>query len=435
MNILMFGWEFPPHIAGGLGVACFGLTRGLHELGSIQLTFVIPRVFGDEDGCHLLLLGASEEPLAASVPATPVRMFAIPSTLQPYMTEAAWPAARGERDALALPGLFEEVLAYADRATRLLEEAGACSLIHAHDWMTFPAAIAVADQSGKPLVVHMHSTEFDRSGSNVDLRIVDIERRAMDRADHIIAVSEMTRQVLVRSYGQCMEKISVIHNAIVPYAPLSRPARAPRAPAPPLVTFVGRVTWQKGPAYFIEAAHLVLQRRPDVRFVLAGDGDLLAFVKELALSVGIAGHIEFPGFLAPDAVRGLHERSAVFVMPSVSEPFGIAALEAIACDVPVIVSNRAGVSEVIDSMVVVAPDDVDTIAAEILRLLDDTAYADGLRHGARCQLEQRSWRHAAEQLIVLYREVQAGFPAREHCSATTDESTAKWKAGQELTRV
>lgn len=420
MKILMFGWEFPPHIAGGLGVACFGLTRGLHELGGVELTFVVPRAHGDEDERYVSLIGADRAPRPPAAMAG--ERVEIATFLQPYMSAAAFRAAIDSGTAIALPGLFEEVLDYARRAAALLGAAREYDLIHAHDWMTFPAALAVAQDTNTPLVVHIHSTEFDRSGGNVDLRIVDIERRAMDRADRIVTVSALTRRVLIERYQQPAAKISVVHNAIVPYASMPAAPAPVRAEAPPLVTFIGRVTYQKGPEYFVEAAHLVLQRRSDVRFVLAGDGDLLPFVKELALSLGIGDAFEFPGFLSPDAVRRLHEASAVFVMPSVSEPFGIAALEAIACDVPVIVSDRAGVSEVIESMLVVDPEDVALIAAGILRLLDDTDYADSLRRGARRQLQALSWRSAAERLRGLYSETVAGAAVRARGAARAERS-------------
>lgn len=404
MKILMFGWEFPPHIAGGLGVACFGLTRGLQELDAVDLTFVVPHTFGDEDERFVQVVGVDQGvPLCSETMSEDY--IEVKSFLQPYLTAKSFCVAVENITTPLIRNLFEEVLEYARRAITVLDSGRGYDLVHAHDWMTFPAAMVVADRVKVPLVVHIHSTEFDRSGGNVDLRIVEIERRAMDRADCIVAVSALTRQVLIDQYNQKPEKITVIHNAIIPYSAGLNSSLPTSTKTLPVVTFVGRVTYQKGPEYFVEAAQLILQKRSDVRFILAGDGDMLPLVRELALSLGIGHAIDFPGFLCPEDVRQLFLSSTVFVMPSVSEPFGIAALEAIACNVPVVVSNRAGVSEVIDSMLKVDPEDTDHIASSVLRLIEDTNYANVLRKKATQQLQGISWRHAAEKLVEVYCEL------------------------------
>lgn len=388
MQVLMLGWEFPPHISGGLGTACYGLTLGLQDIGEIDLTFVLPRLWGDEVAGRMRLIGAGcdAEPVVA-----------------PYASAAQY-ASEGARHEGAL---FDAVLDYRNRVAALLASMDQYDMIHAHDWLTYPAAIAAKNLCGAPLVAHVHSTEFDRAGAHIDQRIVDIERQGMLHADKIIAVSKGTRDTIVRRYGVSPEKVAVVYNAVEmpPVAPALLLAPIAAGDQAPTVTFVGRVTYQKGPEYFIEAASLIRQKNRQVRFVLAGDGDMLPFVKQLAAGLGILDAVEFPGFLNAAEVRALYARSAVYVMPSVSEPFGIAALEAIAHGVPAIVAPCAGMAEVFDCVIKVDSWDVETIAAHVLALLDNHALADALRRGAARELKNLSWTSSARQISRLYRDL------------------------------
>jgi glycogen(starch) synthase len=382
MNILMFGWEFPPYISGGLGTACAGLTKGLDAVGGVRTTFVLP------SGPYR----ASNEHFVDSI-----RFVEIEA--------AADQAAAPRPSSYSGASLTGEAMRYAGSAARMLGTAGAFDVIHAHDWLTYLAGVHAKKVSGKPLVVHVHSTEFDRSGETYNKDIYKIERLGMDMADRIVAVSNYTRDIIIARYGQDPDKIVTIYNATEKHA-VSRPDRS-GAIERPLVTFLGRITYQKGPEYFIEAARMVLQRGKDVSFVMAGDGDLLPRMKSLVAALGIADHFTFPGFLDAAGVAELFARSDVYVMPSVSEPFGIAALEAINAQVPTIISSNCGLAELVDSVIKLAPDDCAGIADAIVRLIDDPAYALRLAAGASGELRKVSWDESAGSLKGLYAELVA----------------------------
>jgi glycogen(starch) synthase len=375
MKILMFGWEFPPFISGGLGTACHGLLKGLGQLGGTDISFVLPQQFR---GVH---------------PAF-VQLISLPDAAM------ARPRNPGAYDS----GLMPDVMSYASRAGKLLAHYRDFDIIHVHDWLTALAGIQAKQCSGRPLILHVHSTEFDRAGKQGNPDIEAIERRAVEHADRVIAVSNYTRDVLIEHYQADPAKIVTIHNGTEQRAaPSRRPARTDQA----TVTFLGRITRQKGPSYFIEAARLALQQRPDLRFIMAGDGDLLPQMKELASRYGLAERMRFPGFLQQDEVRHVLEHSDAYVMPSVSEPFGLTALEAVAAGVPAILSRQSGVVEVLKHVIKVDYWDTSAMAEAMLRIVSDRAYADTLRSHALRELEQVQWTHAAATVRSTYRELAA----------------------------
>lgn len=382
MKVLMFGWEFPPNISGGLGTACFGITRALREIGGVEVRFVIPGAAAGEDGrfVDIMALGelrACRREGAALLP------------LNPYGS-----------------ALFDAVAAYASRVPALLESGVEFDLIHAHDWLTCEAAMVASRLSGKPLVLHVHSTEYDRAGACADPALVAIERRGMDAARVIVAVSEFTRELLVQRYGQARSKIVTVYNATGAARSRPQPAAAGRAPT---ACFLGRITYQKGPRYFIEAAARAAMAAPGMQFVMAGEGDQLAAMKQLARELGIGAQVFFPGFLRAHEVAHLMRHSDIYVMPSVSEPFGISALEAIAAGVPSILSAQSGVVELFDHVVKVQHSDVAAIGTAMARLARDPALRQHLREGAWRELEQVSWTRAARSLVQVYGSV---LPAR-----------------------
>ncbi len=399
MNILMFGWEFPPFISGGLGTACAGLTKGLDAVGGVHTTFVLPAVAGSS--------AAGAGPGALSYRAgsgefvNAIRFIEIDAAAPPDSAAAAKP----RRSSYSGASLTGEAMRYAASAARMLGTVDDFDVIHAHDWLTYLAGVHAKKVTGKPLVVHVHSTEFDRSGETYNKEIYKIERFGMDMADRIVAVSNYTRDVIIARYEQHPDKVVTIYNATDKHL-VTRPAR-PDAVQRPLVTFLGRITYQKGPEYFIEAARIVLQRNQNVSFVMAGDGDLLPRMKSLVAALGIADHFSFPGFIDAAGVAELFARSDVYVMPSVSEPFGIAALEAINAHVPTIISSNCGLAELVDSVIKIAPDDCEAIAEAILTLVDDPAYAQRLAAGASGELRKVSWDESAGSLKGLYAELVA----------------------------
>ncbi|HEU4776818.1 MAG TPA: glycosyltransferase family 4 protein [Telluria sp.] len=385
LNILMFGWELPPHHSGGLGTACHGIARGCLAIGGIALTLVLPMLRGDEEhgGATLLAppgggaLGHGDADGQAILPC-------------PYGGD-----------------LLQAAQSYGVRAAALARQHPGFDVIHAHDWLTAGAGIAAKQASGKPLVLHIHSTEYDRAGHHADPRITAIETAAMAEADLIIAVSNYTRHIVMERYGQPGHKVCTVYNGITPG---TAPLPAPRTQAGKTVTFLGRVTQQKGPAYFIAAAAHALTLNPDLHFIMAGDGDLLPAMQQQAADLRIDHRVAFPGFLRGDEVRHLLDHSDIYVMPSVSEPFGIAALEAIEAGVPAILSRQSGVVELFEHVVKVDYWDVAAMGHQMARLAGDAGLRARLRQDARGELAGHDWSACATALQRSYRQLLASKP-------------------------
>lgn len=456
MRILMLGWEFPPQMSGGLGRACEGLTTALSAQGH-NVTFVLPRpLHSDSRGFAARVLAPmslealaafGEKTVTSSVPETietqqahdGFKLISVPSTLSaPYAEfaasvpgdvqsmlgalELADPAAfarlvpqgdkqrqsRGElRPAVGTPEYGSDLIADAHRYARLAVAMTAheqYDVIHAHDWLTFPAGVMLAAISGKPLIVHIHSTEFDRSGNNASDRIVEIERDGLASASRIITVSQMTKAVLVRRYSAAPNKIDVVYNGIDPTSAVAQRSRVTaRAPGDTkTVLFLGRITFQKGPEYFIQAAKRVLSELPETRFVLAGSGDLALRAMQQANSLGIGNRVFFTGFLDDTQIAQIMQAADCYVMPSVSEPFGIAALEAMTHGLPVIISKTAGISEVLDHALKVDFWDADDIANKIIAVLRYPALAQTLGQQSSEQARNLTWSAAAAACVSTY---------------------------------
>jgi len=415
----MLGWEFPPNISGGLGTACHGITRGLARR-EVDVLLVLPCAHGNEDrrfaqvvGCnHLddLLEGRAVE--HRPLPHEPtIDLLAVRSLLRPYMGRAGY---ERSLDELAEdrpfepkggygPDLEREVERYA-RAVAEIARVQPFDVIHAHDWMTYPAGLLAREVSGKPLVCHLHSCEHDRSGGRVDPVICSIEKRGLTAADQAVCVSRYTADAVVRHYRLDPDRLRVVHNAVVP-APHREPPARPETEDRPLVLFLGRMTGQKGPDYFLDAAVLVLRERPEVRFLMSGDGDLLSELRERVNRLSLSESVHFTGFLSPEEVDGAYARADVYVMPSVSEPFGIASLEALSHGVPVIVSRQSGVTEVLESQLAVDYWDVQDMAKKILDVLGDPELRERLVERGREEVGRLGWKHCADALIDVYQEL------------------------------
>lgn len=504
MKVLMFGWEFPPHISGGLGTACAGLTHAL-ERAAVDIIFTVPKLHGAEEAQRATFVNASAIPIPA-LPAPILRnslqlrvtedirvaenknmgnrppwlqspegmrkvWVEVPAQLSPYTSGSevshlhhwsyviehrkggALPAnlrtkapgaalrqnqriKRGERikETYAFSGVYganllEEVARYAlagaEIATRY-----SFDVIHAHDWMTYPAGIAAKRASGKPMVVHVHATEVDRSGTQVDARVFAIEKNGMALADKVVTVSHWTKKIAIERYGVHPDKIEVIHNGIAPRKETTRRLVAPPLNAP-IVTFLGRITHQKGPMFFVHAARKVHERFPDVHFVVAGSGDQLPAMLERVAQLRLSGHFHFTGFLRGDEVERVWAMSSVYVMPSVSEPFGIAPLEAIQAGVPVIMSRQAGVSEVMPHAIKVDFWDCEALAEAICTVLHYQSLANTLKANGASQVRQITWDSAAKKLTKLYDELstkQKETEAPDVLLSGTPAQTAKHPA-------
>jgi glycosyltransferase involved in cell wall biosynthesis len=420
MKVLMFGWEFPPHISGGLGTACYGLVKGLvhHKQDVI---FVVPKLWGDE------------EPLADFVNASDVTIdykekkfkkiwknltyLEVSSFLVPYLGPEEFKKYtdyalhdRTDIDESVFSNKFEfsgkygkdlmmEVSRYALVAAQIAKSKDH-DVIHAHDWLAYPAGIAAKEISGKPLVAHIHATEFDRSGESVNKPVFDIERAGMHAADHVVAVSHLTRNIVINKYGVHPDKVSVLHNAVLDASIIKSDTRK-KVPEK-IVTFLGRITFQKGPEYFVEAAKKVIDRDPNVRFVMAGNGDLLNRMIERVAELGMGTKFHFTGFLKGKDVDDMYAISDVYVMPSVSEPFGIAPLEAVRHNTPVIISKQSGVAEVLRNAIKVDFWDVDAMADAIFGLLHYESISKMFKELGSEELKKLKWEHVAAKLVNVY---------------------------------
>ena len=417
----MLGWEFPPFISGGLGTACYGLTKALDQLG-IDVIFCLPKMVESDYAVHVKLLTPTSQPSAATLKfgeLKNVTFRTIKSPLQPYSTpdiyrrriEETLRQKHGGNVGSAFIGgmhyggdMYDEVHRYAAVAAELA--AGEqFDVVHAHDWMTYPAGIAVAAISGKPLIVHVHSTEFDRSGENVNQMIYDIERRGMERADKIIAVSYFTRSIIISRYGISGEKVEVVyngaqHNGSDNWALTESGIKKGEK----IVLFLGRITMQKGPEYFLRAARKVLEVMDNVKFVMAGSGDLMHRAVEMAAELGIGQKVLFTGFLCGEDVQKIYEMADLYVMPSVSEPFGIAPLEALNNDVPVIISKQSGVSEVLMHALKVDFWDVNEIANKIIAVLKYPPLGTTLRNYGNSEVRKLRWKDSAQKCVKIYEE-------------------------------
>lgn len=426
MKVLMFGWEFPPHISGGLGTACYGLTRGLASFPDLEVLFVVPKMFGDEDQDQIRLVGANNIP----VHLTDVRVegflrsfhqIEVGVQLFPYIDPEAYEVVSqnsepGENKYITTDfmgrfhfaggygkDLNQEISNYAIVATTIAME-NDFDVIHAHDWLCYPAGMAAKYISGKPLVIHVHATDFDRSGGNVNPVVFDIEKKGMDAADKIITVSNLTRKIVIEKYGIDPDKVVTVYNAVEP-VPSHGGTFLKKGVNEKIVTFLGRITMQKGPEYFIEAAALVLKKMDNVRFVMAGSGDMMNKMVRRAARLGITDKFHFTGFLKGDDVYQMFAMSDVYVMPSVSEPFGISPLEAMQSNVPVIISNQSGVAEVLQHAIKIDFWDIHAMADAIYGILNYPALHSVFRMRGKEEVDNMRWEDSAADVLKVYESV------------------------------
>ncbi len=430
----MIGWEYPPAITGGLGMACRGLAREVAARGH-TVYFVLPRVHGNEPadpGVHLIGLNTRDLPISDAELQDMLLHFAErhEDAIRNMLPMGAYesPALTAEQISqnldLIRKQLSKQIQANEDAAQRLLSGgygsdlvhqihlyADFCSLlakrlkvdlIHGHDWMTFPAALGAMVQSERPLVAHVHATEFDRSGIHGNRYVEDLERHTFHRASAVVTVSNYTRSIITNRYGASPNKVFVVHNA-VEVEEQTEPARRPFEDK--MVTFLGRITFQKGPDYFVRAARKVIDQNRNVRFVMVGTGDMYPRMIELAADLGIGKYFHYTGFLNREQIKKIYGMSDLYVIPSVSEPFGLTALEAMSQGVPVIVSRQSGVSEVIENAIKLDFWDVDAIAKSILDVIGNDELHTQLKSGGLEEVRRISWANSAERLEEVYRGV------------------------------
>lgn len=427
MRVLMFGWEFPPHIAGGLGTACYGMTKGL-AANDVEVLFVMPSASGDEDQSAVKIINASDVPVDTVTRSVDeflgkVQFVHIGSNMVPYVdpqdfTNIVEEERKRQVEDFRIQygqkykfsgkygaNLMEEVARYAMvGATIAMQHKDEFDVIHAHDWLTYLAGIAAKQLTGKPLVIHVHATSFDRaSDDKIDTRVYDLEKKGMAAADKVMAVSELTRNICINKYGCDPDKVVAVHNA-VDFSGREN-LEVERGVKDKVVTFLGRVTYQKGPEYFVEAAAKVLKRCNNVRFVMAGSGDMLNKCIHHVARLGISDKFHFTGFLRGQEVQKMFALSDVYVMPSISEPFGISPLEAMQTNVPSIISKQSGCAEILSYALKTDFWDVDAMADAIYGLLNYPALA---QLAARCGYEEVNalkWTAAAAKVKKVYESV------------------------------
>lgn len=474
----MLGWEFPPFIAGGLGTACYGLTKAMADAGH-DVLFALPRRIDRSHSSHVTLLtpGDLSEPpppseTAGDAPRPRPQPSETETTIETERTEreinsrlqmfeigadfsSPYPAFAGKQSAM-LESFIEQVrtarsqhrfkvgglelpfdVAAGDLLRQAWEQSAALDqsgsdygsdlmgdaqryallcvalasrlnfdVVHAHDWLTYPAGLAVRAMSGKPLVAHVHATEFDRSGEHINQQVYDIERAGVHGADRVIAVSQLTKNILTARYGLAASKVDVVYNGVMQDDQPSPDVRIEQNDK--IVLFLGRITMQKGPEYFIRAAKRVLEKMPNAKFVVAGSGDAAMRMIHEAAELGIGHKVLFTGFLRGRDVKRIFDLASCYVMPSVSEPFGIAALEAMHHDTPVIISKQSGVSEVLTHALKVDFWDTDEMANKIVAVLKYPPLGQTLREHGSLEVRGLNWGGAAEKCVRTYGRAIAG---------------------------
>jgi len=376
MKVAMIGWEYPPFKAGGLATHCYGLTRSLADKNA-KVFFFMPKTKHKvkNNKKNLKIIEAGE-----------IDIF-------PY----------DRPDSKEIEGnFFETVYKYNDlvatKVSASFKTNGIYDIVHCHDWLTMKAGIKIKEKTGIPLVLTIHSTEYDRSGWIFPNQwFIDIEREGMQKADHIIAVSNLTKNVIVERYGINPDKITVVHNAVYPLKEGDKQK---------IVLFLGRLTIQKGAEFFLKAACIVKDYEPDARFVVAGSGDMLPKLINQAVDMNISDRVLFTGRLTEDEVKHIYGISSVYVMPSVSEPFGITALEAISAGTAVIASKTAGVSEAFTNCLQVDFWDTDEMANKIISLLRYRPLWTTLVKNGKQEIELFTWDRVADNTIDVYNKVK-----------------------------
>ena len=416
MKALMFGWEFPPHILGGLGTASYGLTKGMWECGDMDSTFVIPKPHGDEERHFANIIGMSQVPVCWRDVNREYVQERIGNVMDPDFYFRLRDHIYADFNYMRTNdlGCIEFSGRYPDNLVEEINNYSICAgviartidydVIHSHDWLTYPAGIHAKQVSGKPLVIHVHATEFDRSRGKPNPTVFGIEKDGMNNADHIITVSNLTRDTVINNYGIDPAKVTTVHNAVTPLTPeqLNVPHHKSKDK---VVTFLGRITMQKGPEYFVEAAYKVLKNNPNVRFVMAGSGDMMNKMILLAAERGISDRFHFPGFQRGSQVYEMLKASDVYVMPSVSEPFGISPLEAMQMGVPSIISKQSGCAEILTNVIKTDYWDIDAMADAINSIVTYPAMYTQLKEDGLNEVNQITWDKAGKKVIDIYNKV------------------------------
>ena len=391
LKILMLGWELPPHNSGGLGVACYQLSKALASYG-VQIDFVLPATTKPHSGVDFMNV-------------CQVKPFDVE-------THDVYKLSYMNRDISAIQTMQGDYKQYVEQH---IKKNGAPHIIHAHDWLTLDAGVHAKRISGAPLIAHVHATEFDRSGGGYGNPFIhEVEQHGLMMADKIIAVSDYTKQLVARTYGIPLEKISVVHNSYSfddmseAEAVSYRYVDMLRSEGYAIVAAVGRLTLQKGLMQFLEAASKAYQRYDRLAFVVAGSGEQRDELIAKAAELHIAEQTIFTGFVRGAAWRQIYELADMFVMSSISEPFGITALEAAAHGTPVIMTKQSGVAEVLTHSLKYDYWDTDKLADMMVNVASSDGLSTTIARAAQQQLITLSWEQMAERCLNVYKGVVRG---------------------------
>ena len=422
-KVLMLGWEYPPFINGGLGVACAGLCDALSEL--VSMTLIVPKVTEGQIAAKQRILGMNqlkevfyEKLIEENVYREIEEIYKVNIQLDPYHSELK--TAIGKKlskaevkkiktkqkkyiqntfnfDSLYGKDVIQKVIIYAEFVKKIAKDLE-FDIIHAHDWMTFLAGVELKKITGKPLVLHVHSLDYDRAGSESRGWVYDVERSSLSEADLIFPVSNYTGNILISHYGVSRHKIRAIYNGIEADETFKKEKAFPEK----MVLFIGRLTGQKGPEYFLDIATKIYKKFKNVRFVIAGTGEKLSYLLEDGAYRQIGSRVHFTGFIDREKIRELLSMADVYCMPSVSEPFGLTALEAANFDVPTVISERSGVAEVLTGSLKADFWDIDLMVSHILELLSNNNTRERVVKNNRNDLKKLTWKNAAKQVVEAY---------------------------------
>ncbi len=396
LKVLMFGWEFPPKNSGGLGTACYGLTKALAR-NNVQITLVLPYDIDTSSHDFLKIVSSPN-----------IKIRKVKSVLMPYISSSEYNtliSRQNGKGANTIYGknLFEEVNRYAELAVEIAQDED-FDVIHCHDWMTFKAGMNVKKLTGKPLIVHVHSIEFDRTGGNgFNPFVWEIEKCGMENADFVLPVSNYTKRLIMQHYGIPEDKIVVVHNAIDNDGEVMGYLHHKLREGNKIVLFLGRITLQKGPDYFIYAAKKALEIDPNIIFVVAGKGDMETRMIDKVAEMGIGDKVLFTGFLSGKNIDEIYKMADLYVMPSVSEPFGLTCLESMKNGTPVLISKQSGVSEVVNHCLKADFWDVNQITNKMLSVLKHDELRDEMRTNGFHEVKKFSWDCPAKKCIEVYK--------------------------------
>ncbi|MBN1175851.1 glycosyltransferase family 4 protein [Candidatus Woesearchaeota archaeon] len=425
MKVLMFGWEFPPYFAGGVGMVCYELVKHL-AAKNVGIDYVMPYMPDDLSSNLANLIDVSRLVSETELKKYNLTFSRVPSLMAAYQTLEEYEqtlrtlteqqpetitSRRRENDSTKKmygENLLEEIDLFAKRVAAMIEKGAFrdCDVIHAHDWTTGRAAAVAKRMLGKPMIIHCHITEINKNaGAGVTPEVYAVERENFMAADKVVAISGLIKQTLIDHYGVPEEKIELVHNGGVEMGPVKVTSHEFKGDQK-IVSYMGRITGMKGPLNFIDVANLVLKHVPNTKFIIAGSGDQLQACIDKVNACGISEKVYFHGFYTRDEAELFYDLSDVFVLPSLLEPFGVTPLEAMSKDTPTVVTKQSGVSEVIDHAFKADFWDINKMASQIISLLSYPVLHETMKVNGFKEAKATTWEKPAGLCLDLYNRLR-----------------------------